>query len=177
MRLRNAAAAFVMGSFAFTLAVPASAHIVASPNEAPANGYFRTALRVTHGCDGAATVAIRVRMPEGVTSVRPQMKPGWEITITMRALAKPVDSGHGQKITETVDEVTWRGGPLPDSYFDEFGLTMRVSAQAGTVLYLPTVQECEKGVRNWTGIPAANQKWGDLPSPAPFLRIQKQRGR
>jgi hypothetical protein len=47
-------------------------------------------------------------MPEGITSVKPQMKSGWEITITMRKLDEPIDAGHGQMITETVDEVAWR---------------------------------------------------------------------
>ena len=29
-------------------------------------------------------------------------------------LATPLDNGHGGKITETVREVIWTGGPLPD---------------------------------------------------------------
>lgn len=161
------------------LSVPdhAAAHVTANPNQAPADSHFRTALRVPHGCEGSATVAVRVKIPEGVTSVKPQMKPGWEITITKRKLDQPIDAGHGRMVTETVDEIAWRGGPLPDAYFDEFGLVMRLPAAAGTTLYFPTVQECEQGVHRWIEIPAAGQRWGDLDEPAPFIRlIERKQG-
>jgi uncharacterized protein YcnI len=104
-------------------------------------------------------------------AVKPQMKPGWTITITKRKLDKPIEMGHGS-VTETVDEVAWRGGPLPDAYYDEFGITMRIVGGAGTTLWFPTVQECEQGVHRWIEIPTAGQKWGDLDSPAPFVKIR-----
>lgn len=154
-----------------------AAHVTANPNEAAADGYFRTALRIAHGCAGSPTVAVRVKIPDGVHSVRPQTKPGWDITITMRKVEPPVDAGHGRMISETVDEIAWRGGSLPDAHFDEFGLTMKLPNTAGKTLYLPTVQECEKGVHRWIEIPAAGQTWGQLGEPAPFIRlIEKKPG-
>lgn len=156
------------------LAGVAQAHVTANPNEGPADSYFRTALRIGHGCEGSPTVAVRVKLPDGVTSVRPQMKPGWTIEIKMRKLDKPIDAGHGRMITETIDEIAWRGGPLPDAYFDEFGLSLRLPA-AGSALYFPTVQECEKGVHRWIEIPAAGQSWNDLKEPAPFVRLTPKR--
>lgn len=155
----------------------AAAHVTANPNQAPADSYFRTFLRVPHGCEGASTVAVRVKMPAGVISVKPQMKPGWTIEIKVRKLDKPIDAGHGRMITETVDEIAWRGGPLPDAYFDEFGLSMKLPAKPGETLYFPTVQECERGVHRWIEIPAAGQKWGDLNAPAPFIRLLEKKGR
>jgi periplasmic copper chaperone A len=148
----------------------ADAHVTANPNQAPADSWFRTALRVSHGCEGTPTVAVRVKLPDGVLSVRPQMKPGWEISITQRKLDPPIEGPHGEEISQVVDEVAWRGGPLPDAYFDEFGLSMRLPAEAGT-LYFPVVQECEEGVHRWIGIPSDGQEWGDLDEPAPFVRV------
>lgn len=153
-------------------AAPAAAHVTANPNEAPAGSYFRTALRVSHGCKDAPTVAVRVKLPEGVASVKPQAKPGWRIEIKMRKLDRPIQAGHGHAVHEVVDEVAWRGGPLPNEHFDEFGLLMRLPDAPGAVLWLPTVQECEGGAaRRWINVPAANQKWGDLEEPAPFVKL------
>lgn len=149
----------------------ADAHVTANPNQGAANTYFQTSLRVGHGCSGSPTVAVRVKLPEGVTSVRPQMKPGWTIEIKMRKLDKPIDSGHGRMVMETVDEVIWRGGILPDAYYDEFGLVVRLPEKAGATLYFPTVQECQQGVHRWIEIPQGGQKWGDLKEPAPFVTV------
>jgi uncharacterized protein YcnI len=150
----------------------ASAHVVADPNRGPAGAYFRTAFRVSHGCGASPTVAIRVKIPDGVLAVKPQAKPGWQATITMRKLAQAVDNGHGGQVTETVDEVAWRGGPLPGTEFDEFGLAMKLPDRpAGTLLWFPTVQECEAGVHRWIEIPAPGQRWNEVKEPAPFVRL------
>jgi periplasmic copper chaperone A len=162
--------AAAMAAAILAAAAPAAAHVTANPNEAPAGGFFRTSLRVGHGCSGSATVAVRVKMPDGVLSVRPQAKPGWAIEIKMRKLERPAELGHGRTVTETVDEIAWRGGPLPDAHFDEFGLSMRLPAAKQT-LYFPVVQECEQGVHRWIEIPRGGQKWDELKEPAPFVTL------
>ena len=87
-----------------SLAVPAVAHVTVQPETAVAGSYFEARFTVPHGCSGAATVALRIKIPEGVTSVKPQMKPGWHVDIKMRKLEKPIDAGHGRMISETVDD-------------------------------------------------------------------------
>jgi uncharacterized protein YcnI len=167
---RSHRAAAIGGAFILAVAAgEAAAHVTANPNQAPTDSWFRTALRVSHGCKGSSTVAVRVKLPDGVLSVRPQIKPGWEISISKRKLDQPIEGPHGT-VTEVVDEVAWRGGPLPDAYFDEFGLSMRLPARGGT-LYFPTVQECEQGVHRWIEIPAGGQAWDDLEEPAPFVTL------
>jgi uncharacterized protein YcnI len=150
----------------------AQAHVTAQPNEASADSYFATAFSVPRGCQGSPTVAVRVKIPDGVISVKPQMKAGWQVDIKMKKLDTPVAAGHGATISETVDEVTWRGGPLPDNLYDTFGLVMKLPNKPNTTIYFPAVQECQTGVNRWIGIPADNQKWGDLPQPAPFIRLK-----
>ncbi len=154
----------------------ARAHSTADPSEGTAGGYLRSAFRVTHGCKGSATTAVTIRLPEGVLSAKPMPKAGWTIEIRTRPLETPVDSGHGFKIREAVTEVTWTGGRLENAHFDEFVLSMRLPDKPGTTLYFPVVQICEKGSNDWTGIPAAGQKWGDLPEPAPFIVLKKAVG-
>lgn len=148
----------------------AQAHVTADPNEAAADSWFRTALRVSHGCEGSDTLAVKVKLPEGVSFVKPQMKAGWEITVTMRELETPRESPYGE-ITEVVDEIEWRGGPLPDPYFDEFGIAMKLPDAVGETLYFRTVQECAEGTHRWISIPGPDENWGDLDEPAPFIRL------
>ena len=165
-------------AFAGLVLMPAlaRAHSTADPSEGTAGGHFRTTFRVTHGCKGSPTTAVTIRIPEGVLSAKPMPKAGWTIEIKTRPLDLPVDSGHGYKIREAVTEVTWTGGRLENAHFDEFVVSMRLPDKPGTTLYFPMVQICEKGSSNWIGIPAAGQKWGDLPEPAPFVTLKKAGG-
>jgi periplasmic copper chaperone A len=149
----------------------ASAHVTAQPNEAAADSYFMATFSVPHGCDGSATVAVRMKIPDGVTSVKPQMKASWEVSIKTRSLDRPA-AGHGATASETVDEVAWRGGPLPDNLFDTFGLIMKLPNAPGQTLYFPVVQECQQGVHRWIDIPTGQKTWEELPEPAPFLRLK-----
>lgn len=160
------------GMAAALVAGPALAHVTLQPSEAVAGNYFQTALSVPHGCDGSGTVAVRIKIPDGVLSVKPQFKPGWTVEIKTRKIEGEQPKLHGKTITETVDEVSWRGGPLPDSLYDTFGLVMKLPDAAGKTLYFPVVQECEKGVHRWIELPAAGQANDGLKEPAPGLRLK-----
>jgi uncharacterized protein YcnI len=160
----------VLGIGALCLAVaPAFAHITTHPDSGTADSFFETKFQVPHGCDGSATIAIRIKIPEGVTTVKPQQKPGWTVSVKTRKLDKPMKGEGGQVLTETVDEVDWQGGNLPDSLYDEFGLVMKLPAGSGNKIYFPVVQECDKGVNRWINIPAPDQKWNAIRQPAPFV--------
>ena len=124
-------------------AVPAAAHVTLDLAEAPAGSYVRLAVRVPHGCSGAATTGLRLAVPDGLTSVRPAPKPGWTLTIVPGGPA-PGRGEHGGPAS-TVKEVAWRGGPLPDDQFDEFLLMVRTPDTPGEALWFPFVQECEGG--------------------------------
>ena len=147
-------------------AVPAAAHVTLDLAEAPADSYVRVAIRVPHGCSGAATTAIRLQVPPGLRGVKPAPKPGWTLAIVPgEAGAAPAAPGaaagdHGEG--PTVKEVAWRGGPLPDGQFDEFLLLFRTPAAPGETLWFPFVQECEGGaVARWIERPQPGQ-----PRPA-----------
>jgi periplasmic copper chaperone A len=150
------------------LAAPAAAHVTANPDEADSE-FFRTALRVGHGCEGSPTTAVRVRIPEGVDSPHPEVVPGWEVELVREALAQPVEGGHGEQITERVAEIAWVGGNLPDEQFQEFGLSFRITEQAPEVLWLPTIQECEDGEHRWIDIPPSVAEWDEFEEPAPYV--------
>jgi uncharacterized protein YcnI len=151
---------------------PALAHVTVEPSSATAGAYVRTALRVPHGCSGAATTGISVEIPEGIFTARPMPKPGWRLTIERRRLAEPVRNPHGREMEEEVARITWQGGPLPDEQYDEFVLMLQVPNEPGGTLVLPVTQSCEGGRADaWVERPAPGQSAHDLPRPAPAIRL------
>ena len=145
----------------------AMAHIVFAEPRAEAGSYHAGFLRVSHGCGDSPTVALRVEIPAGVLTARPQPKPGWMVAIETAPLPRPVAGEGGRPIATRVVAVTW-SGLLPIDQFDQFGLMLKLPAEAGP-LYFPTVQRCRSGETRWTEIPPEPARWHDLEHPAPML--------
>ena len=152
-------------------AAPAAAHITLETAEAPAGSYYKAVFRVSHGCKGSPTTAIRVHIPAGVTSVKPQPKAGWQIEIVKD---EPHGSGHaghgGHGRGAAVGEVIWTGRLL-DEHYDEFVLRMKLPDTPGAALLFPIVQTCEQGEQRWVesanpGKPADHDRM-----TAPLLRL------
>src|SRR5262245_15805391 len=91
------------------LAGPAYAHITLEQGEAPVGSPYKAVLRVPHGCDGKATVAIRVKIPEGVIAAKPMPKPGWKLDKIKGKYTKTYDY-YGKPTSEGVQEIDWSGG-------------------------------------------------------------------
>lgn len=163
----------LLGAACALVSTASLAHITLESRQAPAGSTYKAVLRVPHGCDGSATVAIRVRIPEGVYNVKPMPKPGWTIEAKKGKYAKSYDAGHGNVMTEGVVELSWTGGKLPDDNYDEFVFRAGLAADLppGKPIYFPVVAECEKGVERWIEIPANGKKLGDYRFPAAELMI------
>jgi uncharacterized protein YcnI len=166
MRIRPLALAAVAALYA----LPAFAHVTLEQQQATASSTAKVTFRVPHGCEGSPMTTFKVRIPDGVTNVKPQPKAGWQLTTVKAKLDKPLAGDHGASITEVVREVIWSGGRLLDEHYDEFMLRGAMPAMAGTV-YFPAVQECEKGVERWIEIPADGKTSDDYKMPAPRLQI------
>ena len=153
----------------FLAAGTAGAHVSPQDPEAPSGSYFTTAFKVSHGCDGSPTTKVAIKMGDGVTSVKPQPVPGWNLTTTTRQLDPPIDN-HGTKITETVDEVIWEGGSLPDDELQMFWISMKLpEGDAGTAVEFPVVQTCETGETAWIEPVVEGQEEPEHPAPAVVL--------
>jgi len=110
----------------------AHAHVGVEPKSAPANSYTRLTIRVGHGCDAAATVALTVKFPDDFKTVRPQPKAGWTVEVKK----------------EPVMEITWRGR-LEAEYFDDFGALVHLPSAPGN-RRIAIRQECEGKTMDWT---------------------------
>ncbi|QRM32019.1 DUF1775 domain-containing protein [Microvirga sp. VF16] len=160
---------------AVSLCLSASAafgHATLEVQEAPIKSTYKGIIRIGHGCDGAATLKVRVRIPEGVIAVKPMPKPGWELETVEGPYAKTYDN-HGTPMSEGVQEIVWTG-KLLDKHYDEFAFrgALTDSLQPGTTLYFPVVQDCEGGKADrWIEIPAEGKRADDYKYPAPGVKL------
>lgn len=160
-------------AFAAVAAMPAVAHVTLETPTAKIGASYKAVLRVGHGCDGKATTAIRVRLPEGVISVKPMPKPGWTIQKTQGEYAKAYDY-YGEEKTSGVRELTWSGNSLADDEYDEFVFRAYVTDafKPGDTIAFPVVQECTEGATTrWIEIPEAGKTADDYEHPAPVLTV------
>lgn len=132
-------------------AAPASAHIDPDPAEAPAGSEQRIGFTVEHGCDTSPTIQLDMRIPEGVTDVRPEPPAGWTGDI--------VD-----------DVVTFAGGPLPADVEGTFTIVATLPLTPDVTIYFPIVQRCEQGEIRWIDVPS-DGSGDDLDEPAPAMLL------
>ncbi len=141
------------------VATPAAAHVVAVQDTAKAGSYTAIAFRVGHACAaGDTTLKVRIEIPDGVASARPQVKPGWTYS-----LERPADP----KAAPTA--ITFEGR-LPDETFDDFAVLMKLPATEGPLVF-PIVQTCEKGESQWIEVADPAKPDEKLSRPAPVVTL------
>ncbi len=161
----------VAGALLACLVSPTFAHITLEAGEAPVGSGYKAVLRVPHGCDGNATISIKLKVPEGFVTAKPQPKAGWTLDIKSGDYAKTYTL-YGSPVTKGAVEITWSGGNLPDNEYDEFVVrgTLASDLPVDSILYFPVVQTCTTGEEAWIdtsgsedGVPAPGLK---LTAPA-----------
>lgn len=153
-------------------ASPASAHITLKAKEAAIDSSYDAVFVVPHGCSGSATTRIRVQIPEGVIVIKPMPTAGWNVEAVAGKYAAAYDY-QGSSVSAGAKEVVWSGGNLPDHTREEFVISTFLTGglKPDTVLYFPTVQECEQGVSRWIDIPADPAHPHDSKWPAPGVKL------
>ena len=127
------------------------------PDQAPAGGFTRLDVRVPNEREDAGTTKVDVQLPPGFVFVSYEPVPGWDVKVTKRKLAKPIEE-HGEQITEEVGRVTWTGdgrtGIVKPGEFQDFGLSVGVPDKPGAKLTFKALQTYENGeVVRWIGSP------------------------
>lgn len=164
----------VVGAAALCLLAPAAlAHSTLEVQQAAVASTYKGVMRVPHGCEGAPTLKVRIKIPDGVIAVKPMPKSGWTLETVKGAYKQPYDY-YGTPMTEGVREIVWTG-KLLDEHYDEFVFRAYLtdSLKPDTMLYFPTVQECEGAkAERWIEIPAEGKSADDYKYPAPGLRLR-----
>ncbi len=108
--MRNIVAAGIfIGVISITVASSAFAHVVVSPKEVESASRTTFSVSVPNEHD-TPVVAVRLVVPDGVASVRPFVKAGWDVSVMKSG------TGEDAKITE----INWIGGAIPVDLKDEF---------------------------------------------------------
>ncbi len=159
-------------TIAAVLGTTVHAHATLEQQEAQVGSFYKGVVRVGHGCEGEATLKLRIAIPEGVISVKPMPKPGWTLETVSGDYANSYDY-YGTTLTSGVQEIVWTG-ELSNDHYDEFTFRAKLdgSLAAEQMLFFPTIQECANGSHNWVEIPAEGQDPHDLEQPAPGLYLQ-----
>ncbi len=110
--------------FALGSVTQASAHVVVKPGEVGVGAYTNFIVSVPTEED-VPTVQVRLVIPEGLKSVRPNVKPGWSIEL------KKVTNGD----IERVSEIIWSGGSIPADQRDEFVFSAQTPAEESTLIW------------------------------------------
>lgn len=172
--MKTSIATKIIAASAILMGGPAAfSHVVLDEPAALAGRGYKAALRISHGCEGSPTTAVKVIIPAGFQGAKPMPKAGWTLSTSIARLDKPYDS-HGKRISEDVAEITWSANSpdnwLPDAWFDEFVLRGTLPAQAGP-MWFKVLQTCEKGRLSWTEVPVSGTSAAGLKSPAALLEI------
>lgn len=148
------------------------AHAVINEQSAEAGAFSFITLRITHGCGTSPTTQIRMKIPDGVIRVSPKYSEHWSVEKRMKTLDTPYRDEAGNLVTETVDEIVWSGGSLPDGYYGEFQVRALMPDEPGRILRFKTIQDCEEGTIRWIEVPTKEgQSPYEFKEPSPFLRL------
>ncbi len=148
------------------VAAPAMAHVTLQPNEAPADGFTRLAVRVPNERDNASTTKVQVKFPPGFYSVSYEPIADWSVDVKMRKLDKPAEQ-FGEKVTEEVAQVSisTSGAGIAPGQFRDFGLSLKMPNEPDKALTFKSLQTYSNGeVVRWIGPPDADE-------PAPQVTL------
>ncbi len=169
-RLSRAAAVAAIGVVA--LAPMAAAHVTVDPGEAPKGGFTTLAFRVPNERDDATTTSVEVNMPEDspIRSVRVKPTPGWEYEIEMRTLDEPLVNDEGEETTEVVSKITWTGGEIGTTEFQEFEVSAGPLPEDVDQISFPAIQTYSSGeVVRWIDEVVEGEE--EPENPAPTLKL------
>ncbi|MDS7596961.1 copper chaperone PCu(A)C [Agrobacterium tumefaciens] len=158
---------------AATSTAQAFAHASFVDGSAEQESTIVAALQVPHGCEGGlATTEVRMVLPEGFIAAKPQPKAGWELEVIKGDYQKTYEN-HGKEIKSGPVEIRWKGGELPDAFYDTFNVQGKVSGvEAGSDLAFRVTQLCgDKGKVAWDQVAAAGIDPHSLKNPAPVIRV------
>ncbi|MCK3768424.1 YcnI family protein [Microbacterium aerolatum] len=143
------------------LAAPAAAqaHVGVSPDSITPEGSAVLAFSFTHGCENSPTTALRITMPDGLTSVSPTIDAAWDVAV------ERADNGLVSAVSYTA------ATPIPHDLRGEVTMAVRLGEDAPETLAFPVEQQCETGVNEWIEIAEDGEDPHDLESPAPVVTV------
>jgi len=162
----------VMGTVgALALGSGASAHVGVDQQEVVAGESATLTFVHGHGCGDSPTTSLRFQIPESVHDAVAWSHPGWDVTVEREELATPIESAHGDPVTERPATITFTardGFEIPNGVRDGVRISFTAPEEPGT-LFFKVIQGCAEGSNDWI------EEWdgtGDEPDhPAPSVQV------
>ncbi|WP_409047255.1 YcnI family protein [Microbacterium sp. HA-8] len=152
----------VAAGLVFAAPLAAQAHVTVTPNvAATAGGSGVLTFAFQHACEGSATTALEIDVPDGIASAYPTALAGWRVDVQRDGEDGPVS-----QIVYTADE------PHPDGIRAAVEVAVQYSTDTGgETLAFPVNQVCEDGNIDWSQIAEDGEDPHDLDSPAPTVTV------
>ncbi|MGW9268869.1 DUF1775 domain-containing protein [Microbacterium sp. NPDC055599] len=150
-----------LGGVALALAVPlmAGAHVSVSPDELAAGDHGVLTFSFAHGCGTSPTTALRITMPDGLTSVAPTLDGDWTIQVERG------EDGLVSAVTYTA--LT----PVPTDLRGAVSMSVGLDEKTPETLAFPVVQQCVDGATEWTQLAEEGEDPHALDAPAPVVTV------
>jgi uncharacterized protein YcnI len=153
------------------LLAPAGAHVTIAPAEMRAGSFDEITFRCPNERASSATTKLVVQMPQDhpIASVKLRPIPGWHAAVTMRKLATPIKTQHGE-IDAAVDAITWEGGEIKPGEYQDFAILAGPIPRGTAALAFKAVQTYANGETvRWIELRQAGE--AEPAHPAPILRV------
>ncbi|MEJ0021878.1 MAG: YcnI family protein [Candidatus Doudnabacteria bacterium] len=138
------------------VAASVSAHVVVKPNTAGI-GAFQVFTMGVPSEKPIATVSLKLMLPDGLSFVTPNVKPGWQVQVKTQATGKKITDDDGMQVDEMKPiEIDWTGGSVPAGQRDEFTFQAQVPATPTTLAWKAYQTYSDGSVVAWDQTPGAN---------------------
>lgn len=128
----------------------AFAHVVVTPAKADVGTYVTFNVSVPNEKDVAVT-ALKLTIPDGVKSVTPTSKGGWTISTL--------------KNGDTVTEIDWTDGTIPNGQRQDFTFSAQAPAKAGDIHWKAYESYADGTIVKWDRTPTSDDSEGEDTGP------------
>jgi len=129
----------------------ALAHVVVKPSEVGL-GKFQTFTVGVPNEKENPTIEIRLIIPKGLEDVSPNVKPGWNIEVKKAGVSmkgEVLNTGEKAPDPETVTEIIWTGGSIPEGQRDDFLFSAKVPSSETTLKWMAYQTYLDGTVVSW----------------------------
>jgi uncharacterized protein YcnI len=151
----------------------ASAHVTVKPEEVGIGKYQTFTVNVPNEKE-SPTTGLRLIIPQGLEHVSPNSKPGWNIEIKKIGVSmkgEVLNTGEKAPDPETVTEIVWTGGSIPEGQRDEFMFSAKVPAGEGEIIWKAYQTYADGEIVAWDqdpGAPKPTSEGNDEHGSSPF---------
>jgi uncharacterized protein YcnI len=159
LSIRNQVLGVLIGLYFMFGAVIASAHVTVKPEEVGISKYQTFTVSVPNEKE-TPTTGVRLIIPQGLEHVSPNSKPGWNIEIKKIGVSMKgeiLNTGEKAPDPETVTELIWTGGSIPEGQRDEFLFSAKVPAGEGEIIWKAYQTYADGEIVAWDQDPNASK--------------------